>query len=118
MPALSPFQLANTLEAGLWFLLAAVFLFASRTRPAWPRPTIRLTVLTLIAFGFSDLVETQTNAWYRPWWLLVWKAACVAVLLYACIALYRAAKPRRAMTARTGADKDVRKTNKRRANHF
>ena len=42
---------------------------------------------TLLAFGASDLVETSTGAWYDPWWLFLWKAACVACLL-ACLGLH------------------------------
>jgi hypothetical protein len=36
---------------------------------------------TLIAFGVSDVIEIQTGAWWRPWWLLVWKGLCIAVLV-------------------------------------
>jgi hypothetical protein len=35
----------------------------------------------LVAFGFSDVVEIQTGAWWRPWWLLVWKGACLLAML-------------------------------------
>lgn len=93
---MTPFQLANTLEALLWWTLAAVLLFAARSRPSWPRSTLRLTVLTLIAFGLSDLVETQTGAWYHPWWLLLWKSTCVALLLYSALKLYQAREKSRA----------------------
>ncbi|MBE7458640.1 MAG: hypothetical protein KJ057_17160 [Phycisphaerae bacterium] len=37
--------------------------------------------MTFLAFGASDVVEADTGAWWRPWWLLAWKAACLAVLL-------------------------------------
>jgi hypothetical protein len=30
---------------------------------------------------FSDLVEARTGAWWKPWWLFVWKAACVLLML-------------------------------------
>jgi hypothetical protein len=93
---MSPFQLANTLEAVLWWVLAALLLFAARTRPAWPRRTLWLAVGTLVAFGISDLVETRTGAWYHPWWLLVWKSACVVLLIYCAAELYRARRKERA----------------------
>jgi hypothetical protein len=32
-------------------------------------------------FGLSDLVEVTTGAWWRPWWLLAWKAACLLGLI-------------------------------------
>lgn len=37
--------------------------------------------LLFVAFGISDFVEIGTGAWYKPWWLLAWKAACVGGLL-------------------------------------
>ncbi|MHC4132622.1 MAG: hypothetical protein ACYSSP_06740 [Planctomycetota bacterium] len=40
--------------------------------------------ILLIAFGCSDFVEIRTGAWWRPWWLLVWKGGCLtgfAILL-------------------------------------
>ncbi|MEM6315778.1 MAG: hypothetical protein AAF743_16945 [Planctomycetota bacterium] len=58
----------NLAEAVVWFVVAAVV--------AWRFRTWALAVI-LVAFGVSDIVETRTGAWYRPWWLLVWKAACV-----------------------------------------
>jgi uncharacterized membrane protein len=36
----------------------------------------------LVAFGVSDVVETQTGAWYEPWWLLTWKAVCIVLILW------------------------------------
>jgi len=41
--------------------------------------------LIFLAFGISDFVELGTGAWYRPWWLLLWKAACVLsfIVVYA-----------------------------------
>ena len=40
---------------------------------------------TFVLFGLSDVVELQTGAWWRPWWLLAWKAACIAVLVSVAI---------------------------------
>lgn len=69
------FIYANYAEAVLWgvFGLAAMFLGKSQTR--------YLLGLAFIAFGLSDVVETRTGAWYDPWWLLAWKAACVLALV-------------------------------------
>ena len=89
---MTPFQLANTLEAGLWIAMSAVVLFAAPKRGLSPSLT-RLLAVTLCVFGLSDLVETQTGAWYRPWWLFLWKASCVATLL--AILLTASRKPKR-----------------------
>ena len=79
--AYSFFQTANYVEAGLWGLIAIGFLAYA----LMPRTTKRVTALvaafTFLAFGLSDVVETHTGAWWRPWWLLAWKGFCVAIFL-------------------------------------
>lgn len=73
------FILANHIEACLWASLGAGFLLAA-LRPN--RRALKLTGgLTFLIFGASDWVESHTGAWYRPWWLLVWKGLCLAVLV-------------------------------------
>jgi hypothetical protein len=48
-----------------------------------------------VPFGLSDLVESQTGAWWTPWWLFAWKALCVLGLLACGVALVRlTASPR------------------------
>jgi hypothetical protein len=74
------FQTTNYLEAVLWWVMGVVILVAGVRRREHLRPAI-VGSLTLVAFGLSDVVEVQTGAWWRPWWLLVWKAGCVGVLL-------------------------------------
>ncbi|MGE3180627.1 MAG: hypothetical protein AB7N71_03290 [Phycisphaerae bacterium] len=74
------FQLANALEAGLWFVIAAAFAgSAFRKRDGRTRTDAIVLAATFALFGISDIVETQTCAWWRPWWLLVWKTLCVLV---------------------------------------
>jgi len=48
-----------------------------------------MAAVAFLAFAGTDLVEMQTGAWWRPWWLLVWKAACVGVLVTLAIQHYR-----------------------------
>jgi hypothetical protein len=48
-----------------------------------------VAAVTLVLFGISDVVEVETGAWYRPWWLLVWKGVCVMVLGYLLITYIR-----------------------------
>lgn len=95
--AMSPFQLGNTVEALLWWALAVALLVATRRWPPHPvrERLIRVLVITLMAFGVSDLVEPRTGAWYSPWWLLVWKSACVVTLVYAGVRLARLRPPPR-----------------------
>jgi hypothetical protein len=82
MPVITDeFRTANYLEAGLWLaisLIAAVMALRKRGRV---RSRCLLLAAAMVAFGFSDIVETTTGAWWRPWWLFVWKAVCVAVFV-------------------------------------
>jgi len=73
-------SVGNAIEAGVWFVLAvAVFVAGLRNgdvrRVAWSASG------TLALFGLSDLVEITTGAWWRPWWLLVWKGLCIIALV-------------------------------------
>jgi hypothetical protein len=86
----------NLIEAGVWFVLAvALCVYAFRVEKR-VRLTLFTIVVTLVAFGGSDLVEAHTGAWWKPWWLFVWKALCVAVLLFGFLRYYRIhrSKPR------------------------
>jgi len=75
------FTTSNYLEAVLWACIGLGFLTQAlrTTRPK--RSQSLIAGLTFLVFGASDIVETTTGAWWRPWWLFVWKAVCVAILL-------------------------------------
>ena len=75
------FALANRFEAGLWLLIASALLCAIRGRMRVVQLRLALAAALFAAFGGSDVVEASTGAWWRPWWLLTWKTACVAGLL-------------------------------------
>jgi hypothetical protein len=82
--ALDPgFVYANYAEACLWVGIGIVAL-VKRTG----KVSVALA-LALFAFGVSDIVETRTGAWYQPWWLLVWKAACVFTITGCVVSIYR-----------------------------
>ncbi len=72
-------SVGNAIEAVLWFVVAAILLVARIRRPTSGRE-YGIAVVALIAFGLSDVVEIQTGAWWRPWWLLVWKSGCLVLL--------------------------------------
>lgn len=62
----------NLIEACVWFVIGLGVLFYSNRKP-----TDLILVIALIAFGVSDLVETKTGGWYKPWWMFLWKTICV-----------------------------------------
>ena len=75
------FVYANYIEAGLWTVLGAGAAAQAARCAGTVRRDLLILAVDLIAFGVSDVVETRTGAWWRPWWLLAWKAACVGVML-------------------------------------
>jgi hypothetical protein len=73
------FEYVNYAECGLWILVGVFFLaFALRRSTAWRTGCLAASV-AFVLFGVSDIIETRTGAWWRPWWLLLWKAACLVV---------------------------------------
>ena len=84
----------NLIEAGVWFLLAVTLFVHTLRGERRLRGTLLLLVGTLAVFGGSDLVEARTGAWWKPWWLFVWKAACVAILFFGFLRYYRLRKSR------------------------
>jgi hypothetical protein len=82
------FVVANYGEAGLWFLLGMYCLVAS-LRNDESRTFLLISGISLVAFGASDICEVQTGAWWTPWWLLLWKCACVLMVSGAVVGLFR-----------------------------
>jgi hypothetical protein len=79
--ALDPiFVLSNRVEACLWLGIAASLAVA--TRRAGSRRDCVAAAIAFALFGVSDVVEATTGAWWRPWWLLIWKGGCVIAFLW------------------------------------
>lgn len=78
----------NLIEAGFWIVFGVGLTIAGMRRG---RAIARLGLLSgmiLCLFGLSDLVEASTGAWWRPWWLLVWKGVCLTGMVL-CALKYR-----------------------------
>ena len=50
-----------------------------RIKSGMTKKHLLLLAIILILFGISDFVEMATGAWWRPWWLLIWKGLCLIV---------------------------------------
>ena len=75
-------EIFNYVEVGLWPALGAVVLVLALRRGGTARLPGLAAAMTLFAFGASDWFENKTGGeWWHPWWLLLWKAICVLVLL-------------------------------------
>jgi len=88
------FEVANYVEAGLWGGMALVLFGASLRAKGHARSRAVLTAVALLAFGASDLIEVQTGAWWRPFWLLLLKVCCVGVLAVLLVLHLRATRGR------------------------
>jgi hypothetical protein len=82
--------LYNSIEPFIWYAVAIGCWFGLRNH-AGARLRALLVVL-LIAFGTSDFYESE--AWWTPWWLLVWKGSTLlglAGVVWAIVAQSRRA---------------------------
>jgi hypothetical protein len=75
------FEYANYGEAALWGLVGLTFAVYAVRRAGATRRRCTLAALMFLLFGLSDVVEVRSGAWWRPWWLLVWKSLCVLIML-------------------------------------
>ena len=67
----------NFWEGILWLIIALIFfLFPVFSRIKGNKLNIFSGVLFFL-FGISDFIEMKTGAWWRPYWLLAWKAICL-----------------------------------------
>lgn len=80
----------NYIEAGLWFVIALVLAFTAfnKGRVSVSFWVTWIASLAFIAFGVSDLIETQTGAWWQPVELLLLKAGCI-ICFVVCFYLYK-----------------------------
>ena len=74
------FAVSNYAEAVLWGVVGIAFLVAAVIpRNRSNRAACLIAAAAFLLFGVSDVVEASTGAWWRPWWLLVWKGGCIAI---------------------------------------
>jgi hypothetical protein len=74
------FRVFNLAEGCFWILLGLGFL-AVLCRRRQNVGLMSATALLFLTFGLSDFVEIHTGGWYKPWWMLAWKAANLAGLV-------------------------------------
>ncbi len=67
-------QKFNIVEAFFWMAMSWIAVLYSYKKSDWYMLSLSWV---LFLFGFSDVIESQTGAWWEPWWLLVWKACCI-----------------------------------------
>jgi hypothetical protein len=80
------FETANYVEAALWAIIGLEFLRRTCKRTTQSRRLTLCGAAAFILFGLSDVVEVRTGAWWHPWWLLIWKGACLVCFVLLLIA--------------------------------
>jgi hypothetical protein len=88
------FRDTNLIECALWCVIGIGFLFRAIAKPR-QRATALLAGATFLLFGASDYVESHTGAWWRPWWLLVWKGICLLIFLILIVQYIRNRRPQK-----------------------
>ena len=68
----------NLIEAALWLAVSLVFIVKTFRASGRLRLAFLILAVSFAVFGTTDLIESDTGAWWKPLWLLGLKAACVA----------------------------------------
>lgn len=84
----------NYAESLLWAGMALFFCVGGFGKASDQRRLYFILAIGFLAFSISDLVEVRTGAWWRPWWLLLWKGLCVVVLARYLLRWYQISKRR------------------------
>jgi len=79
----------NVFEAAIWFTMATWFLYLALRRRSTLKKAFLVFSVTLYFFGVSDIIETQTGAWYKPFGLFMLKAVCVLCISGCLYVLFR-----------------------------
>jgi hypothetical protein len=79
-------QRFNCIEALWWIGLGVTVLILALKRTA-KKVILFFGATILILFGISDFIEIQTGVWWKPLWLLMWKAGCIIIGI-SCMIFY------------------------------
>ncbi len=79
----------NLLEAALWLVIAVLVAYRALRSSGSRRRLYSILSAAYLVFSISDVIESQTGAWWRPFWLLLLKGACICVFLSVAIEFWR-----------------------------
>jgi hypothetical protein len=79
----------NLIEAALWLVVSIVFALKAIRASGGLRQVFCILAVSFAVFGITDLIESETGAWWRPLWLLALKAICVVGFVVGFSAYYK-----------------------------
>ncbi|MDX2100854.1 MAG: hypothetical protein SFW36_24000 [Leptolyngbyaceae cyanobacterium bins.59] len=79
----------NYTEAVLWTGFAIGFGWKAREGKESQRKVRTIAAGNFFLFGLSDIVEVQTGGWWKPWWLFLWKATCILIMVWVLVSYLR-----------------------------
>ena len=79
----------NVFEAAIWIVMATWLLYLALRGRSNLKNAFLVFSVTLYLFGISDIVETQTGAWYKPLGLFMLKSVCVLLIAGCLYVLFR-----------------------------
>jgi len=87
----------NIFEGFLWSVFAAVFFVAALKPGEKNRRFCLMGGLIFVVMSLSEFYEVRTGAWWRPWWLILWKGG-VGVAFVPMYLWYRKIKRKQKQT--------------------
>ena len=82
----------NLIEAVFWLLVSLVLLLKAMRAEGALRRIFSVLAGAFLVFSVSDVIESQTGAWWKPVWLLILKTACMLVFFFGFREYYRVTK--------------------------
>jgi succinate-acetate transporter protein len=82
----------NLVEAVFWMLVTVVILVKAIRAAVPSRRIFFILSAAFFVFSISDIIESQTGGWWKPFWLLLMKTGCIAVFLFGFREYYRIIK--------------------------
>lgn len=78
-------QIFNAGEMFFWLIVGIIFFAYGFRRSNRYRNLSYFLSVVFAFFGLSDNFEIHSGAWWRPWWLLAWKALCIGIFAVSLI---------------------------------
>lgn len=78
----------NLIEAAVWLAVSSACTVRSLRVEGRLRLIFSLLAVAFFVFALTDLIESETGAWWRPLWLLGLKALCVLGIVGGFAAYY------------------------------